>query len=181
MGAAGGTAGVAPKRPVKVNRTAALRLTLLLAILLLLVGFAGIGAVQLLQRAMRLPTSDDIAQLVCTAYTTQNYDELLTIVDPTPAQPAQTGPFDDATRTALAKTLKDLDTGSGKVTSCTYQEPKFDNVPQTGSRLQYVLTMRRSNVTLDITMLITLVRQPDGSWKVWRGSDFTGIPGHPAG
>ena len=128
-----------------------------------------------------VPTSNDVAKLVCTAYTAQNYEELLTLVDPTPAAPDQNGPFDDVTRAALAKTLKDLDTGSGNVTSCTYEQSTFDNNPQTGTRLLYALTVRRSSVTLDITMLITLVRQPDGSWKVWRGSDFTGIPGHPAG
>jgi hypothetical protein len=130
---------------------------------------------------MRTPTADDAAQLICTAYATQSYDTLLSIVDPTPVPPTQTGPFDAAAKTALTNALKDLDAGSGNVTSCSYKQLKFNNIAQTGSPLQYILTMRRTNVTVDISMQINLVRQPDGTWRVSRGSDFTGIPGHPTG
>ncbi len=135
----------------------------------------------LLQHALRVPTSDDVAQLVCTAYQSQNYDVLLSVIDPTPVPPAQTTAFDSAARSALTTTLKNLDASAGDVTSCAYQEPRSSNVPQTGATLQYVLTMRRAHVTTDIVMLITLRRQPDGGWKVSRDSDFTGIPGHPDG
>jgi hypothetical protein len=61
----------------KAASNSTLRVTLLLALLLLLIGAAGAGAMALLQHAIRPPTSDDIAQLVCTTYTTQNYDPLL--------------------------------------------------------------------------------------------------------
>ena len=172
-----GTGTAAPKRPAKISGGAAFRLPLLLAVALALMGVAGGQALSLLQRAMRVPTADDTAQLVCTAYQSQNYDILLNVIDPTPVPPTQTGPFDATARTSLANTLKSLDAGSGEVTSCAYQEP----LPQSGSALRYILTMRRTRVTVDITMPITLLRQPDGSWKVSRGSDFTGIPGHPAG
>lgn len=180
MSAASGVRGpgtAAPKRPAKVSSGSAVRLTLLLAVALALIGVAGGEAMGLLQRAMRVPSADDTAQLVCTAYQSQNYDILLNVIDPTPVPPAQTGPFDAAARSSLANTLKSLDAGSGEVTSCAYQEP----LPQSGSALRYILTMRRTRVTVDITMPITLLRQPDGSWKVSRGSDFTGIPGHPSG
>jgi hypothetical protein len=147
----------------------------------LLIGAAGAGAMQLLQHAMRTPTADDAAQLVCTAYTTQSYDTLLSVVDPTPVPPTQAGSFDAAAKVSLANALKELDAGSGDVTSCSYKQLKFNNLAQTGPTLQYILTMRRANVTVDISMQIKLVRQPDGSWKVSRDSDFTGIPGHPTG
>jgi hypothetical protein len=54
-----------------------LRVTLALALLLLVGGIISAIGASLLQQALRTPTADDIAQRVCTAYQRQDYDLLL--------------------------------------------------------------------------------------------------------
>ena len=158
----------------KAASNSTLRVTLLLALLLLLIGAAGAGAMALLQHAIRPPTSDDIAQLVCTTYTTQNYDPLLAAIDPTAVPPAATGPFDATAQNTLRKTLQSLDTGSGVVTSCSYSGPVFADPSNDKSQRRYIFTMQRAHHNGPLTMPMIFTVQPDGGWKISRGSDFSG-------
>jgi hypothetical protein len=128
----------------------------------------------LLQHAIRPPTSDDIAQLVCTTYTTQNYDPLLAAIDPTAVPPAATGPFDATAQNTLRKTLQSLDTGSGVVTSCSYSGPVFADPSNDKSQRRYIFTMQRAHHNGPLTMPMIFTGQPDGGWKILRGSDFSG-------
>ena len=160
----------------KAASNSTLRVTLLLALLLLLIGAAGAGATALLQHAIRPPTSDDIAQLVCTTYTTQNYDPLLAAIDPTPVPPAATDPFNATAQATLRKQLQSLDAGPGfgPVTSCSYSGPVFADPSKDKSPRRYLFTMQRAHHSGPFTMPMIFTVQPDGGWKISRGSDFSG-------
>jgi hypothetical protein len=149
--------------------------TLTLALLLLLLGLAGAKSVALLQDALRTPSADDIAQRACTIYQRQDYNFLLDQIDPTPLPPAYPNPFDANARHALLDQLESLDASVGKVTQCSYRALTFDNNDQSSqaNQRQYVFTMERSTT---YTTVMTLARQPDGSWKISRDSNFFGGP-----
>ena len=150
-------------------------MVVMLAVLLLT--DVGAGALTRLRLAIRPPTSDDIAQLVCTTYTTQNYDPLLAAIDPTPVPPAATGPFDATAQSTLRKTLQSLDTGSGVVTSCSYSGPVFADPSNDKSQRRYIFTMQRAHHNGPLTMPMIFTVQSDGGWKISRGSDFSGFTG----
>lgn len=185
-GVVAGEAGAPPKNAGNPRTSAtsaaerggsALRATLLLAVLLALVGVAGGGALNLLQHAMRVPTADDTAQLVCTAYSQQNYDLLLQQIDPAPVPPSNTGAFD---ANALRSQLKSLDASQGDVASsgttpgCTYKQLDFSNISVGNNALQYAFTLHRAHASKDFNLIMTLVRESDGTWKISRASNFTG-------
>lgn len=183
-GAVAGKAGAPPKdakgeaQPAaQARKGGALRATLLLAVLLMLVGVAGGGALKLLQHAMRVPTADDTAQLVCTAYTQQNYDLLIQQIDPAPVPPTNTGAFD---ANALRGQLKALDASQGVVASqgstagCTYKQLDFTNVSVGATTLQYSFVLHRTHTSRSFDLIMTLVHESDGTWKVSRASNFTG-------
>jgi hypothetical protein len=149
-----------------------LRVTLALALLLMVGGvIAAIGA-SLLQQALRIPTADDIAQRVCTAYQRQDYDLLLAQIDPAPIPPAVPGPFDAAARNALEDQLRALDAAAGAVTHCSYKE-LTGGARQPADQRHYFYSMQRHVL---YTMAMSLTSQPDGSWKLTRDSDFIGGP-----
>lgn len=162
------TADAPPRQATKLQSGTRLRVTLALAILLMATGIAGAYAASLLQTALKPPTSEDMAQLVCTAYIHQNYDLLIQQIDTTPAPPA-TGPFDAA---ALRKQLRGADASEGTVRSCTYA--RLPNATASATSIQYAFSMHRSRLTATIGAVMTIVRQPDGTWKISRNSDFLG-------
>lgn len=173
-----GEAGAPPKdarsaaaAPAAERRGGALRATLLLAVLLALVGVAGGGALKLLQHAMRVPTADDTAQLVCTAYSQQNYDLLLQQIDPAPVPPANTTTFD---ANALRAQLKSLDASQGDVSACTYKQLDFSNITVGNNALQYAFTLHRTHASKEFDLIMTLMRESNGTWKISRASNFTG-------
>ncbi len=173
-----GEAGAPPKaagkaaKPAAAERSgSALRSMLLLAVLLTLVGLAGGGALKLLQHAMRVPTADDTAQLVCTAYSQYNYDLLIQHIDPAPVAPSNTGTFDPTT---LRDQLKSLDASQGNVSTCTYKQLDFSNISVGNNALQYTFTMHRTHASKEFDLVMTLVHESDGTWKVSRASNFTG-------
>lgn len=174
-----GEAGAPPRAAGKdaepaadVHSGNALRTTLLLAVLLLLVGVAGGSALKLLQHAMRVPTADDTAQLICTAYSQQNYDLLIQRIDPAPVAPANTGSFD---ANALRGQLNSLDAGQGAVSTCTYRQLDFSNISVGGNALQYTFAMHRAHAPKEFDLIMTFVHENDGTWKVSRASNFTGL------
>jgi hypothetical protein len=151
-----------------------LRVTLALALLLVIGGAnAAIGA-SLLQQALRTPTADDIAQRVCTAYLRQDYDLLLAQIDPAPIPPTVPGPFDAAARNALQGQLRALDGSAGSVTQCVYKEVSAAGQP--ANLRQYLYSMQRRVL---YTQAMDLARQSDGSWKLTRASDLLGGPANP--
>ncbi|MBF6591975.1 MAG: hypothetical protein IVW57_15810 [Ktedonobacterales bacterium] len=175
-----GEAGAPPRdartgaKPAVEQRVgSALRAALALAVLLMLVGVAGGGALKLLRYAMRTPTADDTAQIICTAYRQQNYDLLLQRIDSTPVPPANTGAFD---ANALRARLQVLDTSQGTVSSCAYRQLDFGTTATTPGALQYTFAMRRARAANEFDLIMTLIYESDGTWKVSRASNFTGLP-----
>jgi hypothetical protein len=180
-GAASPPAGTAGRQNKQANagkltiRRVRRRLTLALALALLLIGAAGAESAALLQRALRIPTAEDIAQRVCTAFQQRDYDLLLDQIDPAPVPPAVPGPFDPNARSALASQLKALDAQAGAVTTCQYTELAANGQgrQQGPAQLQFIFSMKRAHGAV-YTAPMTLVQQTDGGWKVSRASSFTG-------
>lgn len=169
-GAPQGKAGTAVAPEQRTGNV--LRSILLLAVLLMLVGFAGASALKLLQYAMRVPTADDTAQLVCTAYSQHNYDLLLQQIDSAPVPPANSGAFN---QTALRSQLTSLDASQGDVTRCTYKQLDFNNISASNTALQYAFVMHRAHASKEFDLIMTFVHESDGTWKISRASNFTGL------
>lgn len=166
--------------PRRRGGSAALRLTLLLMIVLLALGVVGLASLSLFRFPAQPPplTQDAVVQRICTAYQTRNYDLLVAQIDPSPIPPTNTGSFSDAAKRALVGELQALDTSDGPVTQCQVRRLTFNNLPPDPSRAQYEFTVTRADVTSkQFTLMMTLVHQPDGSWKIARDSNFLGTPG----
>ena len=161
-----------------------LALWIVLVIVLVLMGVAGAGSFSLLQQVTQPPTAADIAERVCTAYTTQNYQLLIDQIDPTPVAEATTSPgtisstgtFDTAAQNQLINTLKALDESAGIVTSCRQQQIVFTGSAANPTIKQFQFTMHRADSpTAAFTSLMNFV-QHGGTWMVERNSDFYGTP-----
>lgn len=175
MSGAGGTT----QKPQPAKRNAALQLTIVLAMVLLLLGGAGGGSLSLLRYAMREPTADDVAQLVCNAYEKQDYALLIAHIDPTPAPPDNAGSFDANAKDQLRTQLQTLDSSAGKVTKCTEKSFSFGNTSAaTPNQVQYAFIMTRENKPdKPFNTLMTLTQVPGKGWLVSRNSNFLGTQG----
>src|SRR5690348_11268638 len=107
-----------PNAPAARHTVLARRLSLLLALLLALVGLAGVEFDAALRAALRPPTATDEASAVCNDLRSQDYDALAGEMDPTP-DGASTGPFD---RAAFVAALRAQDAALGRVRSCALSE-----------------------------------------------------------
>lgn len=143
--------------------------TVALAALLALTGFGAVRAAELLQHAMHiLVTPTDLARTTCTAYTTQNYALLTQQIDPTPIPPANSDTFNPA---AVSTQLRAIDKIQGATQRCDIGA--FDANGTTG---QYHFTLRRSQASGAIALVLILREQSDGSWKISRETNFGGTP-----
>lgn len=122
-----------------------------------------------------MPTADDIAQRVCTAYQTQNYDLLANQIDPAKIAPTVTTPWDSSARTAFIDQLHTEDDALGKVTRCTYSSLAFTigNGLQPVTKRQYLFTMQRDKL---YSTGMNFVHESDAGWLISRDSDFLGVP-----
>ena len=158
-----------------------LGLWIVLVIVLILLGVAGAGSFALLQQATRQPTAADLAESICTAYKTQNYQLLIDQIDPTPVAEStttpgiisSTGAFNTAAQNQLTSDLKGLDKSAGTVTSCQQRQILFKSSSGNPASAQFVFLMHRSNVTYSLLMNFV---QRGGAWKVARDSNFIGVP-----
>jgi hypothetical protein len=174
--------GAPARRPLPRRRggSATLRLTLLLMIVLLALGVVGLASLSLFRLPPHQPplTQDAVVQRICTAYQTRNYDLLVAQIDPSPIPPAITGPFSDAAKRALIGELQALDASDGTVTQCQVHRLTFNNLPPDPTRTQYTFTITRADdLSKQFILMMTLVHQPDGSWKIARDSNFLGTAG----
>lgn len=169
----------ATQKPRPAKRKTTLQLTVVLAVVLLLLGEAGGGSLSLLRYAMREPSADDVAQLVCNAYERQDYTLLIAHIDPEPASPDNTGTFDATAKDGLRTQLQTLDSSAGKVTKCTEKSFSVSNTSaQTPDQIQYAFVMTRANKPeKPFNTLMTLVRVADKGWLVSRNSNFLGTQG----
>ena len=168
----------APETKQVRKSRAALWLTFVFMLVLAGLGLAGYKSLDLLRAEMRVPTQNDIATQVCTAYEQQNYGLLMGLIDPTPIPPATTGTFGPAAQKALTAELQALDANSGKVVNCSASRLQFGNVSAPGKRLQYTFVMvRAKDPAQPFSQIMTFIQQADGSWKIARNSNFIGIAG----
>lgn len=164
-----------PAEARQARRQTIARQTLALMLTLLLLGGAGFTALGLLHYAMRTPTADDTAALVCTAYKTQNYDALIARVDPNfRGQVGPSGLFDTNAKNQLKNFLTADDNKYGKVKTCSYSETS-DTRTQAGEVKTYNMIIQRSPQSQPGTLTIYIVKETNGQWYLTRGSDF-GMP-----
>ena len=180
-----------PKQARVSSASPTLRLALVFALLLLALGVAAGASVSLLVHAISgpppvtqpagsagdKPAVEDIGNQVCDAYVTQNYDALVTLIDPAPVPTSVPGAFDAGARAALETNLKALDSSPGKVTKCTSSGP----TPGTGaaegkSIYKLVMTRGTGQKVTTFTHTIIAIKQSDGALKIERDSDFHGVP-----
>ncbi len=171
-----GAGGTTPKQQPAKRSNATLQLTVVFAIVLLLLGEAGGSSLSLLRYAMREPTADDIAQLVCNAYEHQDYNLLISHIDPDPAPPESLGTFDANAKDQLRTQLQTLDSSAGKVTKCTEKSFSFGTTSATApDHVQYAFIMtRESKPDKPFNTLMTLVQVSNSGWMVSRNSNFVG-------
>jgi len=157
----------------------------MLFIVLMLLGGAGAGSYLLLQQVTRNPTAADVAQRVCTAYTTQNYQLLIDQIDPAPVAGqnslstgvSSSGPFNSQVKSELVDTLKALDASAGPVTSCQQHQLAFKGTSAQPTSIQFVFTMHRADTPkVTYSAVMNFVRST-GTWKITRDSNFTSTPG----
>jgi hypothetical protein len=150
-----------------------LRVTLALLLALTVSGLASAEGAALLQRALRTPSADDIAQRICTAYLAQNYDLLASQIDPATIAPNVTAPWDAHAQAALLEQLHTEDAALGRVTHCAYSALAFGAGPRPATTRQYLFSMQRAK---PYSTGMNLNRQADGGWLIARDSDFLGVP-----
>lgn len=150
--------------------------TVVLALLLLTVGAAGYEAATLLHYAISAPPSVNgsaasTAAFVCDALKRQDYQQLVTYIDPAPVPPAVTGAFD--ARLTIAQ-LQTLDTQQGKVISCAYAPYGSGSIVSTDGATRYQLTLRRAKAAAPAVGALVLRQQTQGKrgWLVGRDSSF---------
>ncbi len=162
-----------------------LELWAVLFIMLSLLGVAGAISYSLLQQVTQPPSVTDIAERVCTAYTTQNYQLLISQIDPSPitgitpaaSSVSPSGTFDASLKNSLVSQLKTLDVNFGPVTSCQQHQLVFKGTVTPAPKVEFVFDMHRSgtpNVTYSCVMSFV---QHSGSWMITRDSNFIGNPG----
>jgi hypothetical protein len=144
------------------------RVTLALAMALLLLGaLAGVATAQLghiMSRQMRA----DTATSICTMLQHQQYVALAAMVDPAPVPPTATGAFDgDAFQTQL----QTLDRQQGAVNSCAWSSLHLDDESAT-----YQFVLSRHNPSVSSVTTVVLQHEPDNGWRISRRSAFTSKP-----
>ena len=162
----------APRKGAGLGRLR-FRVTLALLLALMVAGLASTEGAVLLQRALRTPTADDIAQRVCTAYLTQDYGLLVSQIDPATILPNVTTPWDAQAQAALVGQLHIEDAALGQVTHCTYLELAASKGQQPANTRQYLFSMQRAKL---YSTGMDFNRQGDASWLIARDSDFLGVP-----
>jgi len=179
-----------PKQVRVSSASPTLRLALVFALILLALGVAAGVSVSLLVHAIAGPpaaaqptaatggkTVQDIGDQMCAAYVTQNYDALVSLIDPAPVPPTASGAFNAGAQAALETELKAIDSKTGKVTKCTSSGPTAGTGVTEGKSLyKLVMTRDTGQKLASFTHTLIAIKQPDGGLKIERDSDFLGIP-----
>jgi hypothetical protein len=153
----------------RLRASRVLRLTLALALVLLLVGSAGLEAAALLTAALRPPLPGDEASAVCDYLLAHDYDALASEMDPAPAG-ASTDPFEPA---AFVAQLRALDAREGTVRTCALRQLGASG---DGATVLYSLTLRRTRVPDPLGSLVVVHRRAGGGWVISRSSTFYDAP-----
>ncbi|HET9110067.1 MAG TPA: hypothetical protein VFN78_04500 [Ktedonobacterales bacterium] len=151
-------------------------ITVVLALLLLAVGAAGYEAASLLHYAMSTPSpinasAASTATFVCDALKRQDYQQLVTYIDPAPVPPSVTGAFD--ARLTIAQ-LRTVDANQGKVVSCATGSYGSGSIVSTDGATRYQLVIRRANAATPASGTLVLRKATGGAhgWLIERDSSF---------
>lgn len=151
-------------------------ITVVLALLLLTVGAAGYEAATLLHDAITAPahvngSAASTAAFVCDALKRQDYQQLVTYIDPAPVLPTVTGTFDP--RLTIAQ-LRARDTQEGKVVSCVFEPYAAGSVVSADGAIRYKLTLRRAKAPVSAAGTLILRQRTSGNhgWLIGRESSF---------
>lgn len=140
-----------------------LRLATFLIILLLLVGVGAYAAVEAANGILLGGDASALARRVCHDLTSQGYDDLTSLVDPTPTFNAT-----DAWSAAVVRTqLRQADKISGQVTSCS-----ADPITRDATGSHAVLHLDRAN-SRALTIDLWITQQHDGTWLISRRTALT--------
>lgn len=155
-------------------------ITVVLALLLLAVGAAGYEAATLLHYAITKPagvngSAASTAAFACDALKRQDYQRLVTYIDPSPIPPTVTGAFDS--RLTITQ-LRTRDTQEGKVVSCVVAPYAAGSIVSADGATRYQLTLRRANAPVTTTGTLNLRQQTGGQhgWLIGRDSSFLTPP-----
>lgn len=150
--------------------------TVALALALTLVGLAGYGAALLLRETLALrPTSvavspASLSTFVCDTLQHQEYQRLVTSIDPAPVPPTVTDAFDP---TATVAALRASDASEGKVVSCVASSYAPGSVVTSPGITHVALTLRRSGSLSPRTESLTLAQMGgQRGWMIERDSGF---------
>ena len=161
--------GPAPSTPIPA-RGSPWPWTLGLAVVLALLGVGAAQAAGLLQHAMRIPTAGDLAAQVCTDLETQNYTALVSQIAPASGVTGAQSTLNPAT---VAATLESLDNSAGRVTACQSTQLSIVSNSSHGAVANFALTIHRAHASAAQGLVLILLQQPDGSWKIDRTSALT--------
>jgi len=144
------------------------RVTLVLAVTLVLLGAtAGLATFQLGRIVSRQLRSDTAAE-ICTMLQHQQYAALTELVDPTPVPPSASGTFDAQT---FQTQLQALDKQQGTVNDCSWSSLELSDESGT-----YQFVIRRRSPTVSSVSTVILEHEPDNGWLISRRSEFTSHP-----
>ncbi len=144
------------------------RVTVLLAVSLVLLGtVAGLATFQLGRIVSRQVRADTAAE-ICTMLEHQQYAALAELVDPTPVPPTASGTFDVQKFQAQ---FQALDQQLGTVNDCTWSSLQLSDESGT-----YQIVVRRSSPTVSSVATVVLEHEPDNGWLIYRSSAFVSHP-----
>lgn len=155
-------------------------ITVALALLLLTVGAAGYEAATLLYKTTSTParvnaSAASTAVFVCDALKRQDYQRLVSYIDPAPVLPTVTGAFD--ARLTIAQ-LQTRDAQEGKVVACSVAPYAVGSIISSDAAARYQLALRRADAPVSVTGALILRQQTSGQhdWLIGRDSAFLTPP-----
>jgi hypothetical protein len=144
------------------------RVTLVLAVLLVLLGAAAGLATFQLGRIVSRQARSDTATEICTMLQHQQYAALTELVDPAPVPPSASGTFDAQ---KLQSQLQALDQQQGVVNDCSWSSLQLSDESGT-----YQIVVRRRSPTISSVVTVVLEHEPNNGWLISRGSAFVSHP-----
>ncbi|HKT37511.1 MAG TPA: hypothetical protein VJR48_04010 [Ktedonobacterales bacterium] len=144
------------------------RVTLVLAVSLVLLGtVAGVATFQLGRIVSRQVRADTAAE-ICTLLEHQQYTALAELVDPTPVPPSASGTFDAQ---KFQSQLQALDQQQGTVNDCSWSSLQLSDESGT-----YQIVVRRRSPTISSVVTVVLEHEPNNGWLISRSSAFVSYP-----
>lgn len=168
---AASTVATTAHAPATGHANAARRLSLLLAVLLALVGLAGVAFDAALRMALRPPTARDEASAVCNDLRSRDYDALADEMDPTP-DGTSSGHFD---RGAFVAGLRAQDAALGPVRTCALSELN-GAAGSDSDAVVFTVTVTRTRTPAPLGALVVVRRAARGQWAISRASTFYYAP-----